>query len=59
MKIGLSFAVEFCHQIKNLKFFVVFNHSGKVPSGNELLKSIETIGEIRDLKFYILIQEYS
>ena len=28
----------------------VLKHSGKIPSYNELLKSIETVGEIRDAK---------
>ena len=28
----------------------ILKHSGKIPSDNELLKSIETVGEIRDAK---------
>ena len=31
----------------------VFKHSGKIPSDNELLKSIETVGENRDYFSYI------
>ena len=27
--------------------FAVLKHSGKIPSDNELLKSIETVGDIR------------
>ena len=29
----------------------ILKHSGKVPSDNELLKSIETVGGIREAQF--------
>ena len=30
--------------------FAVLKHSGKIPADNELLKSIEPVGEIREAK---------
>ena len=36
----------------------VLKHSGKIPSDSELFKSIETVGAIRGLEYYIQIQEY-
>ena len=47
MEIGLEFTVEF--ESPDLKIgiiFAVLKHSGNIPSYNELLKSIETVGEI-------------
>ena len=47
MEIGQYFTVEF--ESEDLKMWIilaVLKHSGKIPSDLELLKSIETIGEI-------------
>ena len=52
MQIGLEFAVEFESQdLKIGIILAVLKHSGKIPSDHELFNSIETVGEIRGLKF--------
>ena len=54
MERGLSFAVEV--QSPELRIGIilaVLKHSGKIPSDNELLKIIETVGEIRGGFFFI------
>ena len=54
MKIGQKFAVEF--ELPDLKIVIilaVLEHFEKLPANNELLKSFETVGEIREAKLYI------
>ena len=54
MVIDLEFTVEF--ESPDLKFLIILavsKHSGKVPTDNELLKSIEIIREICGAKLYI------
>ena len=51
MEIGLLFAVEF--ELLDLKIgiiLIVLKHSGNIPSDEQLLKSIETVGAIREAK---------
>ena len=55
MEIGQQFTVEFeSPDLKIRIILAILKHSGKIPSDNELLKSIETVGEIGGVKiFYI------
>ena len=60
MEICLEFTVEFeSPDLKIRLILAVLKHSGKVPSDNESLKNIETVGEIIGAKIYIWILKYS